>query len=204
MKLTAAMAMPTPKRTPASTRFDPPSPKAKVRPDTTIATRERPRAIVLVNACCRTLTAFYHGEAPWAKAGAANNRTTAATVNCRNTLLNRRALLQSGLICWYLLCRFLRRSISLGEFSPELLLPGDTSTRQAEPGPCFNLLGNCQGTLGALAPCSGFLPSRPARRPSAVRDAWRATRLNQVHQAPRGTFGENSPLIPREHREGKK
>src|SRR5215813_7766523 len=49
-KLTAAMAIPTPKRTPASTRFEPPSPKAKVRPETTIATRDRPRAMVLVKA----------------------------------------------------------------------------------------------------------------------------------------------------------
>ena len=57
------------------------------------------------------------------------------------------------------------------------------------------MLGRCQGTLGALAPCSGFLPSRPARRPSAVHDAWRVNRLNQVHQAPRGTFGENSPHL---------
>jgi len=29
MKLTAAMAMPTPKRTPASTRFEPPSPEGE-------------------------------------------------------------------------------------------------------------------------------------------------------------------------------
>jgi predicted dithiol-disulfide oxidoreductase (DUF899 family) len=36
-------------------RFEPPSPNAKVRPATTIATSESPRAIVLVNACCRTL-----------------------------------------------------------------------------------------------------------------------------------------------------
>jgi hypothetical protein len=85
--------------------------------------------------------------------------------------------------------------INLGEFSPEFLPPGDTSTQQAEPSPCFNLPGQCQGTLGALAPCSGFLPSRPARRPSAVHDAWRVNRLNQVHQAPRGTFGENSPHL---------
>src|SRR2546429_692310 len=55
-KLTAAMAMPTPKSTPASTRFEPPSPKANVRPDTTMATKERPRAMVLVNAACSTLT----------------------------------------------------------------------------------------------------------------------------------------------------
>src|SRR5258706_15511133 len=129
MKLTAAMAMPTPKRTPASTRFEPPSPKAKVRPDTTIATKERPRAMVLVKACCKTLTAFSQGEAPCAKAGAANNRPRAAAVNCRNTLLNLRGSLQSDLICGYLLCAFLRSSVSLGEFSPELLPPGDTSTQ---------------------------------------------------------------------------
>jgi len=50
-KLTAAMAMPTPNRTPARTLFDPPSPKANVSPATTMATRARPRAIVLVKAC---------------------------------------------------------------------------------------------------------------------------------------------------------
>ena len=71
MKFTAAMAIPTPKSTPARTRFEPPSPNAKVNPDTTIATRERPRAIVLVNAVIKTLTAFSQGELPvaCAKAG---------------------------------------------------------------------------------------------------------------------------------------
>jgi len=68
------MAMPTPKRTPASTRFDPPSPKAKVKPETTMATSDSPRAMVLVKACCRTLTAFSHGEFACAKAGAATSR----------------------------------------------------------------------------------------------------------------------------------
>src|SRR5277367_3232582 len=71
-KFTAAIAIPTPNRTPASTRFEPPSPNAKVRPATTMATSERPRAMVLVKACCRTLTAFSQGEAPWAKPGAAS------------------------------------------------------------------------------------------------------------------------------------
>src|SRR5580700_10625209 len=70
MKFTAAIAIPTPKRTPARTRFEPPSPNAKVRPDTTIATRESPRAIVLVKACWRTPTAFSHGELPVACAKA--------------------------------------------------------------------------------------------------------------------------------------
>src|SRR5277367_248281 len=72
-KLTAAIAMPTPKSTPASTRFEPPSPNAKVRPATTMATSERPRAMVLVKAVIKTLTAFSQGEFPWAKAGAARS-----------------------------------------------------------------------------------------------------------------------------------
>src|SRR5207247_8916468 len=73
-KLTAAMAMPTPKSTPARIRFEPPSPKAKVKPATTIETSDRPRAIVVVNACIKTLTAFSHGEAPVAWANAADAR----------------------------------------------------------------------------------------------------------------------------------
>jgi hypothetical protein len=39
---TAAMATPVPKSTPASTRFEPPSPKAKVSPATRIATKDSP------------------------------------------------------------------------------------------------------------------------------------------------------------------
>jgi hypothetical protein len=51
--------------------------KANVRPDTTIATSESPRAMVLVNACCSTLTAFSHGELPvCANAGAARHNAT--------------------------------------------------------------------------------------------------------------------------------
>jgi hypothetical protein len=38
--------------------------KAKVSPETTIATSESPRAMVLVNACWRTATAFSQGEEP--------------------------------------------------------------------------------------------------------------------------------------------
>ena len=68
------MAIPTPKSTPASTRFEPPSPKAKVSPATTIATSDSPRAIVLVNACWRTLTAFSQGDWPAACANAADAR----------------------------------------------------------------------------------------------------------------------------------
>src|SRR5580704_9957535 len=86
-KFTAAMAIPTPKSTPASTRFDPPSPKAKVSPATTIATSERPRAMVLVKAVSKTLTAFSQGELPpCANAGAARNR---ATVEARNERVER-------------------------------------------------------------------------------------------------------------------
>src|SRR6266568_3043918 len=94
-KFTAAMAIPTPKSTPASTRFEPPSPKAKVRPATTMATSERPRAMVLVKACCSTLTAFSHGEVPvWPKAGAARNKATRAVVGNRKRNVDERKRLQ--------------------------------------------------------------------------------------------------------------
>src|SRR5260370_19120385 len=73
-KWTAGMAIPRPKSTPASTRFEPPSPKAKVRPATTMETSDRPRAIVVVNACIKTLTAFSQGEPPAAWANAADAR----------------------------------------------------------------------------------------------------------------------------------
>src|SRR6266403_6173945 len=94
-KLTAAMAIPTPKSTPASTRFEPPSPKAKVRPTTTMTTSERPRAMVLVKACCSTLTAFSQGEAPvWPKAGAARNKAITAVVRNRKRNIEERKHLQ--------------------------------------------------------------------------------------------------------------
>jgi hypothetical protein len=41
------------------------------------------------------------------------------------------------------------------------------------------------------------LPSCPARRPSAVRDAWRFTHVIWVHQAEEGKVGEN-PLTYKE------
>jgi hypothetical protein len=41
------------------------------------------------------------------------------------------------------------------------------------------------------------LRSCPARRPSAVRDAWRFTRVIWVHQAREGKLGEN-PLTYKE------
>src|SRR6266705_6073864 len=97
-KFTAAMAIPTPKSTPASTRFEPPSPKAKVRPATTMATRERPRAILLVKACCSTLTAFSQGEVPvWPKAGPARNRTTTAVVRNRKRNVDERKRLEQDM-----------------------------------------------------------------------------------------------------------
>ena len=55
--------------------------KAKVRPATTMATSERPRAMVLVKACCSTLTAFSQGEVPCANAGAAMVTTAERSKN---------------------------------------------------------------------------------------------------------------------------
>jgi hypothetical protein len=57
--------------------------KANVRPATTIATSESPRAMVLVNASCSTFTAFSHGEFPWAKSGAASRRPAATLAATR-------------------------------------------------------------------------------------------------------------------------
>src|ERR1700683_5438015 len=97
-KFTAAMAIPTPKRTPASTRFEPPSPKAKVRPATTIATSERPRAMVLVKAVIKTLTAFSQGEFRWAKAGAARNSSARETRTARVVRSRRAKIFQDPFI----------------------------------------------------------------------------------------------------------
>src|SRR5258708_38002279 len=93
------MAMPTPKSTPARIRFDPPSPNANVSPATTIATSERPRAIVLVKACCRTFTAFSQGEFPaCAKTGEARSRLTATTPRFRALCLSRALFRQKDFI----------------------------------------------------------------------------------------------------------
>ena len=61
-KLTAAMAMPTPNRTPAMIFFEPPSPKAKVNPATTMETSERPRAMVVVNAVHQNIDGVLPGR----------------------------------------------------------------------------------------------------------------------------------------------
>jgi hypothetical protein len=58
MKLTALMAMPTPKMIPARVRFDCPSPNANMRPPTTIEMSASPRAMTPVNEFCRTWTAL--------------------------------------------------------------------------------------------------------------------------------------------------
>src|SRR5258707_7463542 len=50
--------------------------RQKVAPETTMATSESPRAMVLVKACCNTLTAFSHGELDWASTGPARTSAT--------------------------------------------------------------------------------------------------------------------------------
>src|SRR5437773_12579459 len=88
MKLTAPIAIPTPKTMPASRRLEPPSPKANVTPPTTIETRLRPRAIGPVKLVMSTLTAFSHGEAcaklhAGTRTIAANAMTSARRQRCR-------------------------------------------------------------------------------------------------------------------------
>jgi hypothetical protein len=75
--------MPRPNTIPAKVRFPPPSPKAKVSPPTTMATRPNPFAIGPVNDVCKTFTAFSQGELPWPKAGAATKRPIAAAIRKR-------------------------------------------------------------------------------------------------------------------------
>src|SRR5438876_1658841 len=62
MKFTAPTAMPTPKITPDKVRLAAPSPKANIRPPTTIATSAKPVAIGPVKAVCNACTACVHGE----------------------------------------------------------------------------------------------------------------------------------------------
>jgi hypothetical protein len=63
--------------------------KAKVSPATTMATRESPRAIVLVKACWSTLTAFSQGEDACAKTGTASRRLMAVIHALRDAARNR-------------------------------------------------------------------------------------------------------------------
>ena len=182
-KFTAAIAMPTPKRTPARTLLDPPSPKANVRPDTTMATSDNPRAMVLVNACCRTPTAFSQGEVPvCAKRGTASTRIKRNATASRNLFLKALDLSQRVFILRWspfaarseVLVRSSRRIVSQNtELRTRRLirLPGHLPRRRR------------QDTLGALAPSRGCLPSRPTRRLSAVRYAWPVTVVDGDHQA---------------------
>ena len=124
-------------------------------------------------------------------------------VICRNSFLKSKSIAPKWSHLWSSPSVASTLAVHLWRVLAATVAPGNTSTLQVEPSSCFNPLGQCQDTLGALAPCSGFLPSRPARRPSAVHGAQRLTRLNQVRQAPRGKCGENSPHIYKEHPEGK-
>jgi len=81
--------------------------KAKVSPETTIATSESPRAIVLVKAVINTLTAFSHGEFPcWAKAGAASRSVKIVTRGDRSEKFSR----------YFRGTRFMRLSLSGSSF----------------------------------------------------------------------------------------
>src|SRR5216683_2098195 len=63
-KFTAAIAIPMPKTIPANIRLFPPSPKANIKPPTTIATRLKPFAIGPVKPVWSCWTAFSHGLLP--------------------------------------------------------------------------------------------------------------------------------------------
>src|SRR5580658_2087986 len=151
-KFTAAMAMPTPNSTPASTRFEPPSPKANVRPATTIATSERPRAMVLVNAVIRTLTAFSQGEAPCANAGAAKSSVKLKATRGERTRALRTYLRRNSFIVEILpiLCEVSKRP---SRVSPRWLRL-EQGKRQAieEPRPMESAAALSAGVTGENSP----------------------------------------------------
>src|SRR2546423_12811482 len=73
MKFTAPTAIPTPKITPESVRLAAPSPKANIKPPTTIATSASPVAIGPVNAVWSDCTAWVHGDVvDWPKTSSAS------------------------------------------------------------------------------------------------------------------------------------
>src|SRR5580658_6046083 len=203
-KFTAAMAMPTPNSTPASTRFEPPSPKANVRPATTIATSERPRAMVLVNAVIRTLTAFSQGEAPCANAGAAKS-----SVKLKATRGERTRALRT----------YLRRNSFIVEILPILC---EVSKRPSRGSPRWLRLE--QGKRKAIeetrlyAPVPGLFPVqahlerslRVQRCPPiasvpllrAARDAKRRP-MESAAALSAGVTGENSPHLTNQPRKSK-
>src|SRR6266704_1968440 len=192
-KFTAAMAIPTPKSTPASTRFEPPSPTAKVRPATTMATRERPRAIVLVKACCSTLTAFSQGEVPvWPKAGPARNRTTTAVVR------KRKRNIEEG--------KRLQRDMFTGMPPPQIGNANHDSEGRPwrPPGQVVGLRAMRESAVHAtwprsvsrrswsFSPINSVVPRSRSPLPQAVRDAERRTGEPGVALLA-GVRGENSP-----------
>jgi hypothetical protein len=63
--------------------------KANVNPDTTMATSDSPRAMVVVNACCRTLAAFSQGEFACAREADTRNRVMKSVKRARTKIPKR-------------------------------------------------------------------------------------------------------------------
>ena len=151
--------------------------------------------MVLVNACCRTLTAFSHGEFPCcAKAGAARSKVTATAATFRNPILNRYAFLKSCFI----------RVRSFGQSSCGRVLAGSVGGSEAGTGR-RNRWSGFDGpvraehtwTLGSYQRVSIFAPGLKFATGARCRAADRGG------AAPRGLWGEsgeNSPHIERTKR----
>ena len=165
----------SPCSTPASTRFEPPSPKAKVSPATTIATKDSPRAIVLVNACCRTLTAFSQGDWPLTCANAADARS--------ETDFFRQAFFIAGEFPSDDASRAPHRDSKamgqLGGGSPQLQLSAPHAHRPTQPSPARGYLShtstpNCRWQNREccqqvpISPAIIFRHRRSARNPARV------------------------------------
>jgi hypothetical protein len=159
--------------------------------------------MVLVKACCSTLTAFSHGEVPvWPKAGAARNRATTAVVRNRKRNIDERKRLQ--------------RDMFTGMPPPQIGNANHDSEGRllASPGRVVGLRAMRESAVHAtwprsvsrrswsFSPINSVVPRSRSPLPQAVRDAERRTGEPGVALLA-GVRGENSPHYTKRPRKRK-
>src|SRR5258708_4476167 len=167
--------------------------EGKVRPATTMATSERPRAMVLVKACCSTLTAFSHGEVPvWPKAGAARNRATKPVVKNRKRTADEWKRLQQDMFMGMPPPQ-MEKSTMYGSEGRPLASPGQVVGLRAmrEPAVHATWPRSVSRHSWSFSPINSVVPRSRSPLPQAVRDAERRTGEPGVALLA-GVRGENS------------
>src|SRR5258708_4269903 len=159
-----------------------------------MATSERPRAMVLVKACCSTLTAFSQGEAPvWPKAGAARNRATTAVLRNRKRNIDERKHLQPDMFTDMPPRRIGKVTMYRSE-GRLLASPGRVVGRRAmrESAVHATWPRSVSRRSWSFSPINSVVPRSRSPLPQAVRDAERRTGEPGVALLA-GVHGENSP-----------